>query len=260
MSVSVLNIQSSPRGAKSASIAVTKAFLDAYHALHSDVTIDTLNVWEEHLPDFDQEAIGAKYKGVNKQPMDQAETAVWDKIQEPRCAFSKRLASYWAFLCRNFAYPYKLKQLIDLVCQRNMLFTYDGKQYGPLLKTPCAFVVYARGGTYAEDSPTAASQFDHQRGYIDFWLKFIGIKEVRTLVAEGTTWGGKEKGEGGRGRRAWSEGGNKVGGRFLRVSALIAPEFSRVAPLCQRPVATLICLPILRALRGADSATRCCSP
>ena len=56
----LLNIQSSPRGSKSASIAVTNAFLDAYHALHSDVTIDTLNVWEENLPDFDQEAIVAK--------------------------------------------------------------------------------------------------------------------------------------------------------------------------------------------------------
>ena len=41
--------------------------------------VDTLNVWEKKLPDFDQEAIWAKYKGVNKEPMDQAETAVWDK-------------------------------------------------------------------------------------------------------------------------------------------------------------------------------------
>ncbi len=53
----------------------------------------------------------------------------------------------------NFAYPYKLKQLIDLTSQRSMLFTYDGIEYGPLLKTPRAFVVYVRGGTYAEDSP-----------------------------------------------------------------------------------------------------------
>jgi FMN-dependent NADH-azoreductase len=93
----------------------------------------------------------------------------------------------------NFAYPYKLKQLIDLACQRNMLFTYDGTEYGPLLKTRRAFVVYARGGTYVEDSPTPASQFDHQKGYIDFWLKFIGVKQVNTLVVEGTTWPEKEK-------------------------------------------------------------------
>jgi FMN-dependent NADH-azoreductase len=82
-------------------------------------------------------------------------------------------------------------------------------------------VVYARGGTYAEDLPTPASEFDHQKGYIDFWLKFIGVKEVHTLVVEGTTWGGKEKG--GREPRAWSERGNKIGGRFLTVAALIAP-------------------------------------
>jgi FMN-dependent NADH-azoreductase len=36
---------------------------------------------------------------------------------------------------------------------------------------------------------------DHQKGYIDFWLKFIGIKEVQTLVVEGTTWPEKEKRE-----------------------------------------------------------------
>src|SRR5437588_936345 len=114
----LLNIQSSPRGAKSASIAVTNAFLDAYQALHSDATIDTLNVWEENLPDFDQEAIGAKYKGVNKEPMDQAETAVWDKIQELAVRFQQADRIVLGVPMWNFAYPYKLKQLIDLACQR----------------------------------------------------------------------------------------------------------------------------------------------
>src|SRR3989442_13903762 len=78
----LLNIESSPRGSRSASIAVTNAFLEAYRQACPGVIVDTLNVWEEKLPDFDQEAIGAKYKGVNKEPMDQAETAVWNKIQE----------------------------------------------------------------------------------------------------------------------------------------------------------------------------------
>ena len=192
----LLNIQTSPRGVKSASIAVTNAFLDAYQAMHSDVTIDTLNVWRENLPDFDQEAIGAKYKGVNKEPMAPGrETAVWNKILELALRFQRADRIVLGVPMWNFAYPYKLKQLIDLACQRNMLFTYDGVEYGPLLKTPRAFVAYARGGTYAEDSPTPASWFDHQKGYIDFWLKFIGVKEVHTLVVEGTTWRGKDKGE-----------------------------------------------------------------
>jgi FMN-dependent NADH-azoreductase len=57
----LLNIQSSPRGPKSASIAVADAFLQAYRQACPEFTVDTLNVWEENLPDFDQEAIGAKY-------------------------------------------------------------------------------------------------------------------------------------------------------------------------------------------------------
>ena len=190
----LLNIQSSPRGPRSASIAVADAFLQAYRQVCPDLMVDTLNVWEENLPDFDQEAIGAKYKGINKEPMDQAETAVWKKIQELAARFQQADRILLGVPMWNFAYPYKLKQLIDLAGQRNMLFTYDGTEYGPVLKTPRALVVYARGGTYAEDSPTPASRFDHQKGYIDFWLKFIGVKEVRTLVVEGTTWGGKEKG------------------------------------------------------------------
>ena len=192
----LLSIESSPRGSRSASIAVTSAFLEAYRRACPGVVVDTLNVWEEKLPDFDQEAIGAKYKGVNKERMDPGrETAVWGKIQELAARFQQADRIVLGVPMWNFAYPYKLKQLIDLVCQRHMLFTYDGNEYGPLLKTPRAFVVYVRGGTYAEDSPTPASQFDHQKRYIDFWLRFIGVKDVRTLVVEGTTWGGKEKGD-----------------------------------------------------------------
>jgi FMN-dependent NADH-azoreductase len=50
----------------------------------------------------------------------------------------------------NFGLPYKLKQLIDLVAQRNYLFTYDGKQYGPLLNVEKAIVVYTRGSRFME--------------------------------------------------------------------------------------------------------------
>ena len=94
----ILNIQSSPRSACSASITVANAFLLKLQKLHPDTTIDTLNVWEEHLPEFNREAIGAK-------------------------------------------------QLIDLACQRNLLFTFNGKQFGPLLQTSNALVVHSQGRT-----------------------------------------------------------------------------------------------------------------
>jgi FMN-dependent NADH-azoreductase len=191
----LLNIQSSPRRSKSASIAVADAFLEAYRQVCPEVILDTLNVWEEQLPEFDQEAIGAKYKGINKEPMDEAEQKVWSRIEELVARFERADRIVLGVPMWNFGYPYKLKQLIDLVAQRNLLFTYDGNVYGPLLKTARALVIFTRGGGYDEGSPTPASRFDHQKPFFDFWLPLIGVQEVRTLVVERTSWISQEKGK-----------------------------------------------------------------
>ncbi|HEY1683203.1 MAG TPA: NAD(P)H-dependent oxidoreductase [Tepidisphaeraceae bacterium] len=189
----LLNIQSSPRGPRSASIAVADAFLEAYGKNCPDLMVDTLNVWDEKLPEFDSHAIGAKYKAINKQPMDSTEAAVWDRIQKLASRFQRADRIVLGVPMWNFGHPYKLKQLIDLASQRNLLFTNDGNGYGPLLKTPRALVIYARGGTFAEDSPSPASHFDHQKDYLDFWLTLIGVQEVRTLIVETTSWRGEEQ-------------------------------------------------------------------
>ena len=191
----LLNIQSSPRRTRSASIAVADAFVEAYRQVCPEVIVDTLNVWEENLPEFDQEAIGAKYKGINKQPMNEVEQKAWDRILELVARFKRADRIVIGVPMWNFAYPYKLKQLIDLVSQCNMLFTYDGREYGPLLETPRALLILTRVGAYAEDLPTPPSRFDHQKGYLEFWLPLVGVREVNTLVVESTSWAGEEKGK-----------------------------------------------------------------
>jgi FMN-dependent NADH-azoreductase len=150
------------------------------------VTVDNLNVWEEGLPEFDSEAIGAKYKGVAKESMSEAESAIWRRIQSLAARFQAADLIVLGVPMWNFAYPYKLKQLIDLICQRNFLFTFSEGKFGPLLKTRNAVVIYSRGQTYAEHSPTPASLFDHQKGYIDFWLHFIGVEKTHSIVIENT--------------------------------------------------------------------------
>jgi FMN-dependent NADH-azoreductase len=189
----LLNIQSSPRGPKSASIAVADAFLEAYQKNCPDLTVDTLNVWDEKLPEFDHQAIGAKYKWISKEPMETTEAAVWERIQQLASRFQQADRILLGVPMWNFGHPYKLKQLIDLVSQRHMLFTNDANGYGPLLKTPRALIIYARGGTFAEDSPSPASRFDHQQDYLEFWLTLIGVKEIKTLVVETTSWRGTDQ-------------------------------------------------------------------
>jgi FMN-dependent NADH-azoreductase len=129
----LLNIVTSPRRERSASIAVIDSFLFEYQKRIKGVVVDTLDVWTESLPEFDAEAIGAKYKGVSGEAMTSSERATWEKIRELASRFQKADHIVLDVPMWNFSFPYKLKQLIDLACQRNMLFTFDGKEYGPAL-------------------------------------------------------------------------------------------------------------------------------
>jgi FMN-dependent NADH-azoreductase len=181
--MNVLHIQSSPRGDKSNSIALTNAFLSASRKVLPEINEDVLNVWNEKLPEFDAASIGAKYKAIKHQPMTDAESHTWNRTLELIGRFQRANRIVLGLPMWNFSIPYKLKQLIDLVAQRNYLFTYDGKEYGPSLDIPKALVVYTRGSAYREDTPIPPS-FDHQQPYIDFWLRMIGVHEVRSVVVD----------------------------------------------------------------------------
>jgi FMN-dependent NADH-azoreductase len=181
--MNVLHIQSSPRGDRSNSIALTNAFLSASKKVFPAINEDILNVWNEKLPEFDAASIGAKYKAIKHEPMTDVESHTWKRILELIGRFQRANRIVLGLPMWNFSIPYKLKQLIDLTAQRNYLFTYDGKEYGPLLNIPKALVVYTRGSTYRENSPRPPS-FDHQAPYIDFWLRMIGVREVYSVVVD----------------------------------------------------------------------------
>jgi FMN-dependent NADH-azoreductase len=187
----ILNIVSSPRKERSASIAIVDSFLREYQKSVAGLVVDTLDVWTEWLPEFGPEAIGAKYKGVSGEAMTPSETATWEKIRELASRFQKADRILLGIPMWNFSFPYKLKQLIDLACQRNMLFTFDGKQYGPALHIDKAFVAYVRG-----QSEEAGFQivpppgFEYVTKYIEFWLRFIGVRSITAMTVE-HTWDGR---------------------------------------------------------------------
>src|SRR5580693_1637257 len=187
----ILNITTSPRQEKSASTAIVNAFLSAYRARVGDVVVDTLDIWEEQLPEFDAEAINAKYKGVSGEPMTPAETATWEKIRELASRFQRADRIVLGVPMWNFSVPYKLKQLIDLSCQRNMLFTFDGEFYGPSLSIDKAFVAYVRGQSdEAGFKAVSPPGFEYLSGYVEFWLRFIGVRDVVSLTVE-HSWDGR---------------------------------------------------------------------
>jgi len=164
--------------------------LDACGKACASIEVDTMNVWEEGLPDFDSQAIGAKYKGVSKEPLDSTELAIWLRVQSLVKRFQEADRIVIGVPMWNFGYPYKLKQLIDLVSQRNMLFTFNGEAYGPMLKVPRVLVIHVRGQSQDTGAGISNPGFKHQADYIEFWLKFIGVEDVKSLVVE-HTWDAK---------------------------------------------------------------------
>jgi FMN-dependent NADH-azoreductase len=182
--VKFLEIQSSPRGESSDSIALTTSFIEACKSDNASIVVDTLNVWQERLPEFDYEAIGAKYKAVKHETMTEVESNVWERIQSLIKRFQNADRIVIGTPMWNFGLPYKLKHLIDLVAQRNYLFTYDGKEYGPLLKVEKAIVVYTRGSRFLEGTAIPPSRFDHQTTYLDFWLRLVGVRDLRSVIVD----------------------------------------------------------------------------
>ena len=187
----VLNIVTSPRNDRSASRTLVDAFLREYVKQGDDIVVDTLDVWQEWLPEFDAETIDAKYKGVSGEPMTPAEATAWEKIHELASRFRRADRIVMGVPMWNFSFPYKLKQLIDLSCQRNMLFTFDGERYGPALDIAKAFVAFVRGQSDEAGFATVPQPgFQYLSGYVEFWLRFIGVNEVVTLTLE-HTWDGR---------------------------------------------------------------------
>jgi FMN-dependent NADH-azoreductase len=187
----ILNIVVSPRGERSASIAIVDSFIFEYQKRVKGLVVDTLDVWTESLPEFGTEAIGAKYKGVSGEAMTPSERATWERIRELASRFQKADRIVLGIPMWNFSFPYKLKQLIDLACQRNMLFTFDGKEYGPALNIDKAFVAYVRGQSEeAGFQSVPPPGFDHATKYIEFWLRFIGVRSITAMTVE-HTWDGR---------------------------------------------------------------------
>ncbi len=182
----VLYIEASPRKQLSASIEVAQAALAAVRQSIPDVAIDKLDVWNEDLPHFDGPVMEAKYAGIAGIPLTAKQTAAWTAIRALAARFRNADHIVIAAPLWNFGIPYRLKQLIDAVTQKDLLFSFDERGLIGLLNGKKALLICARGLDYGPGSATPAASFDFQRPYLACWLRFIGISEIETVIVEKT--------------------------------------------------------------------------
>lgn len=77
----LLDSQSSPKGESSDSVAITESFIEACKSYNTSIVVDSLGAWHERRPDFDCEAVGAKYQTVKYEAITEAEYDVGERIQ-----------------------------------------------------------------------------------------------------------------------------------------------------------------------------------
>ncbi len=184
----LLYIQSSPRNERSASIAVAERFLEVYRAQHPRDAVETLDLWQANLPEFDGATIDAKYAVLNGQPHTSAQFEAWQAVTRIADHFKSADKYLFSLPMWNFGIPYKLKHFIDVLVQPGLAFTFTPEAgYEGLITGKPAAVIYARGGAYGPG--TGAESYDAQSVYIRQFLGFIGFTEIKEIFVEPTLAG-----------------------------------------------------------------------
>ncbi|NKB15690.1 MAG: NAD(P)H dehydrogenase [Sphingomonadales bacterium] len=184
----VLLIQASPRGAKSISTQVAQSHLAAL-TKQSAVEVDLLDVWKEPLPEFGGHSIDAKYAGLAGHELTAAQREAWAAIEKLGQRFAAADVLLFSVPMWNFGIPYRLKHLIDLVTQKDVLFRFNSSGFSGMLKKQSAVIVCARGLGYDDGSGLTEKQFDYQRSYLIEWLNFVGVNDIQTIRVERTLLG-----------------------------------------------------------------------
>lgn len=183
----LLHVIGSPRTGRSASRQVANAFTEAWQERHPSGTVDELNVWEIDLPVFDGPVLEAKYAGIEGRPLDSTQADAWRTVNTLAERFRQANVIVFSVPMWNFGIPYRLKHLIDVISQKDVLFTFDERGLNGLLGGRTVVTIAARGVQLGADFPR--EQFDFQSAYLTMWSRMVGITDVRVISVEKTLAG-----------------------------------------------------------------------
>lgn len=179
----LLYIEASPRKNRSTSTELAGIFRDAYLNAHPGDEIRSINLWSLTLPEINGEALNAKYALLHGLKPTVKEAEAWQDIVRVVDQFKAADKYIFSVPMWNFGIPYKLKHYLDVIIQPGHTFSFSPESgYKGLVAGKSAAVIYARGGSYTGDD----AAMDMQKSYMELALKFIGITDVRSVVAEPT--------------------------------------------------------------------------
>ena len=176
----------SPR-ADSESSAGARIFLDRFRKARPDWDIDEMNVWRDHLPEFEGYILEAKYARIGGRTFTDSQRDAFAIAERMALRFSLAERVLISTPMWNFGIPYKLKHWIDVISQPGLTFRFDpARGYLPLVQDRPTVVILASGGDYI--AGLNRGQADLATPYLRQALNFIGVRDVQ-FVPIGPTAG-----------------------------------------------------------------------
>ncbi|WP_124727137.1 FMN-dependent NADH-azoreductase [Staphylospora marina] len=180
----LLYVTANPKDEReSISLQVGRAFLNAYELANPLDDVVELDLYREDIPLLDHDVFSGWNKMVTGVPMTREERRKLVRINELADQFASADKYVFVTPMWNFGLPPMFKAYIDNVCLAGK--AYKNTEYGPigLLVGKRAVHIQARGRTYSHG---AARAMDYADSYVRLILGFMGITDVRSVIAEGT--------------------------------------------------------------------------
>lgn len=170
---------------QSFSMAVGKAFIEAYREAHPTDEVIHLDLYKAHIPHIDADVFsgwGKLRSGSEMNQLSAEEKSKVTRLAELTDQFVAADKYVFVTPMWNFSYPPIMKAYIDSICTAGKTFKYTAEGPVGLLPDRKALHIQARGGVYSE-GPAAAMETGHR--HIGAIMQFFGIKDFEGLFIEG---------------------------------------------------------------------------
>ncbi|MGD8916855.1 MAG: NAD(P)H-dependent oxidoreductase [Syntrophobacterales bacterium] len=206
----LLYVEASPRKERSASIQIAGTFIGEYERTHPGDVVETMDLWDTSLPEFDGHVIDSKYAILHGLEHTEEQKRAWRAVEDVISQFTGADKYLFSLPMWNFGIPYKLKHYIDVIVQPGYTFSFSPEEgYKGLMAGKPVAAIYARGGAYG--SGTGAESYDLQKAYLEHILGFVGFSDIQTILVEPTLSSPEEKD---KSMKAASELAKKIAATF----------------------------------------------
>lgn len=177
----ILHIDSSPRGERSQSRKLAKAFMVAWRERHPEADIAYRDLRQTPVPHVTEEWIAADFTPPEVLTPEMAELLkfsdelVDEFLAADRCVFSVPMY--------NFSIPSNFKAYIDQIVRVGRTFTIEDVQFKGLATNKKVLFITSRGVEYGAGSPYEG--WDCQEPTLRYAFQFMGITDIQFIHANG---------------------------------------------------------------------------